>query len=310
VKTLIESNITLEKMIETRHYPVMYREVSDYLEVGARDVVVDCTLGMGAHASKLLSQMKPRARFIGIDKDQESLELARKTLDAYSDKISLMKADFCDIDRVIASTGVSGVDAFLFDLGISTYQLNSPQRGFSFMREGPLDMRMDKNAFVSAYDLVNNLSEQELSNIFKRFGQERYHKRIAAAIICARKKEPISNTADFARVVTEVVGSRYKAYKIHPATRVFQALRIVVNRELLALEAGLKKAIELLNSGGRVAVISFHSLEDRIVKHTLRDCALRGQLSIITKKPITPSDDEVKDNSASRSAKLRVAQKN
>ena len=310
MKTLIEPTIALEKMLETYHYPVMYREVVDYLKISDKGVVVDCTLGMGAHALKLLSGMKPDSRFIGIDKDGESLGLAGKALEGYSSKVILRKADFCDIDRVVDSTGVTGVDAFLFDLGISTYQLNSAERGFSFMRSGPLDMRMDKDAFVSAYDLVNNLSEQELGNIFKRFGQERYYKRIAAAIVQARKKAPISDTSDFSQIIIDTVGSRYKAYKIHPATRVFQALRIVVNRELLALESGLKKAIGLLNRGGRIAVISFHSLEDRVVKHTLRNYVSSNELSIITKKPVTPQDDEVRDNPASRSAKLRVAEKN
>jgi 16S rRNA (cytosine1402-N4)-methyltransferase len=310
VKTVIEPTTIREEMAQAYHYPVMYREVADYLNVKNKRVVVDGTLGMGSHAAGLLSQMSPGSRFIGIDKDEESLELARQSLEAYSDKISLIQADFSDIDRVVASVPAGAPDAILLDLGISTYQLNSERRGFSFLRPGPLDMRMDRNAFLSAYDLVNNLSEEELANIFKRFGQERYHKRIAAAIIQARKRAPIATTCDLARIISDVAGSRYKAYKIHPATRSFQALRIVVNRELLVLECGLKKAIEVLAHQGLIAVISFHSLEDRIVKHTLKEYALKGEISILTKKPLRPQAEELINNPASRSAKLRVAQKN
>jgi len=197
----------------------------------------------------------------------------------------------------------------LFDLGVSTYQLGNARRGFSFLKEGPLDMRLDQDAFVSAYDLINNLSEKELANIFRLFGEERYYKKIAQAIVTARRNEPIATTTQFAEIVSNTIGSKYRLYKIHPATRTFQALRIAVNRELLTLEAGLVKAISLLRRGGRIAVISFHSLEDRIVKHTFREYAARGLLRIITKKPQVPDDAEISENSASRSAKLRVAEK-
>lgn len=299
----------LEEMLETYHYPVMYRQILHYLEAKDKKVVVDCTVGMGAHAAKLLAQMPVDSLLIGIDKDGDSLKLAREHLRQYAERIKLVKGDFSAIDKLLGDLRIEAVDACLFDLGISTYQLGNARRGFSFLKEGPLDMRLDQDAFVSAYDLVNNLSEKELANIFRRFGQERYYKRIAQAIIMARKNEPIATTIQFANIVSNTVGARYRTYRIHPATRTFQALRIAVNRELLALETGLTKAISLLRSGGRIAVISFHSLEDRIVKHTFRDYALKGMLRIITKKPQVPEPAEISENPASRSAKLRVAEK-
>jgi len=298
-----------EQMVETYHYPVMYRQILRYLEASHKKIIVDCTVGMGAHANKLLEKMSAGSLLIGIDKDNDSLNIAREHLKQYSDRIKLVKGDCSTIDKVLSDLQIDAVDAFLFDLGLSTYQLGNARRGFSFLKEGPLDMRLDQDAFVSAYDLINNLSEKELANIFRLFGEERYYKRIAQAVVAARRNEPIATTTQFADIISNIVGNRYRSYKIHPATRTFQALRIAVNRELLALEAGLVKAISLLRSGGRIAVISFHSLEDRIVKHTFRQYAAKGMLRIITKKPEVPDAAEINENPASRSAKLRIAEK-
>jgi len=300
-----------DKMVETYHYPVMYREVLRFLDIKNKKVIVDCTVGIGSHAYKLFEVMRDDAFFVGIDKDEDSLRVARMRLKSLESLkgFTLLKADFANLDRVLKSLNIESVDAFLFDLGISTYQLSNPQRGFSFLKEGPLDMRMDRDAFLSAYDLINNLSKTELGSIFRKFGEERYYKRIAHFLVEARKNEPISTTLRLAQIIMDSVPASNRYRKIHPATRIFQSLRIAVNRELEALGVGLKRAIPFLNKGGRIAVISFHSLEDRIVKHTFRDYYSQGTLNILTKKPIPPTDLEKNENSPSRSAKLRVAEK-
>ncbi len=298
-----------DQMAEVNHYPVMHRQILESLDLQNRKVVVDCTVGAGALAQKVLSQMSPEALFVGMDKDEDTFELVRKRLGKAEERIQLFKADFTDLDKVLEDLDIKEVDTFIFDLGISTPQLSNPERGFSFLKDGPLDMRMDKNAFVSAYDLVNNLSERELANIFRKFGEERHYRKVANFLVRARKNKPIATTAELTNIITDAIGTRYRDLKIHPATRVFQSLRIAVNRELTALEEGLKKAIPFLSAGARIAVISFHSLEDRIVKHTFRDYAQEDILKIITKKPLLPDDEEIRENPASRSAKLRIAEK-
>ncbi len=296
-------------MKEAFHYPVMYREIIELLEIKNKKIIVDCTAGLGSHALKFAEIMPPNAHYIGIDKDEETLKIVNEKLSKTGIKFNLIKGDFANVDGSLRTLGISKADVFLFDLGISTYQLLTPERGFSFVKDGPLDMRMDRAAFISAYDLVNNLSEFELENIFKKFGEEKYAKRIARVLVERRKKEPISSTTELTKVVVSAMPQSAFKYKIHPATRVFQALRIAVNRELEALKTGLDKAVNLLNQGGRIGVISFHSLEDRIVKQTFRESNLCGTLKIITKKPVTPGKEELDENIASRSGKLRVAEK-
>lgn len=291
------------------HYPVMHQEVFDLLDVRNKKVIVDCTLGLGSHALNFLKVMSDDAVLIGIDKDDEALAIAQERCQMYQKKIIFVKGDFCQLDSIMNSLQIKNVDAFFFDLGVSMYQLTKAERGFSFLKEGPLDMRMDKESFFCAYDLVNNLSEEELSNIFRQFGEERYAKRIARFIVCGREKKNISTTSELVQIIFKAVPSQIRQFRLHPAARVFQALRIAVNHELDALHGGLKTAISFLNKGGRVGVISFHSLEDRIVKHLLRDCTAQGIVKCINKKPLTPHDDEMKENNASRSAKLRVAEK-
>lgn len=304
------SNCVVEKMTKPYHYPVMYREVLKFLELKERKVVVDCTLGLAAHGHKMLELMGKNSFLIGIDRDQASLEIAKKNLKYFDGRFTLIKGDFANLDQLLAKLGVAGVDAFLFDLGISTYQLNSPQRGFSFLKEGPLDMRMDQDSFVSAYDLVNNLSEGELTSIFKKFGEDRHARRIATRLVEARKIEPLTTTTQLACVIISALSAKSQHGRIHPATRIFQSLRIAVNRELESFRDGLEKSVELLNKGGRIAVISFHSLEDRIAKQVFKKWAAQGVLKNITKKPLRPTDLEREENPASRSAKLRIAERN
>jgi len=291
------------------HYPVMYREVIDYLKITDKKVVVDCTLGMGSHAARIIPLMGEDSLYIGIDKDADSLAQARERLSAYQSRTVFIHDDFRHLSRILDSMNINAADAVLMDLGISMRQLTDPERGFSFAKEGPLDMRMDKQSFLCASDLVNNLSEQELSSIFEKFGEERYSRRIARMIVRERAKDPIATTTQLRDLILHTVPLKSRRFKLHPATRVFQALRIAVNRELDSLETGISEAIACLNPGGRLAAISFHSLEDRIVKHTLRRHAQAGELALLTRKPLTPGEEELKENSASRSAKLRAAER-
>ncbi|MCM8819973.1 MAG: 16S rRNA (cytosine(1402)-N(4))-methyltransferase RsmH [Candidatus Omnitrophica bacterium] len=294
---------------EIFHYPVMHREVLKFLEPTSKKIIVDCTIGVGSCALKLLEVTSPTTLFIGIDRDNESLDIAANRLKKFGSKVILIKDNFMNIDKILEGLNLKSADAFLFDLGISSYQLNKAERGFSFLKEGPLDMRMDKDTFLCAYDLVNNLSREELANIFKKFGEERFADRIAKVLVDRRKKEPISTTKQLAELILHTVPIRSYFYRINPATRIFQALRIAVNRELETLNIGLQKAINLLNQRGRIVVISFHSLEDRIVKNIFRQESQKGKIKIITKKPIIPTAEEIAENNASRSAKLRVAEK-
>ncbi|OQX81213.1 MAG: 16S rRNA (cytosine(1402)-N(4))-methyltransferase [Candidatus Omnitrophica bacterium 4484_70.1] len=291
------------------HYPVMYREVIEFISPSLRKIFVDCTVGVASHASEIIEKMPLNSIFIGIDKDNQSLEIAKERLKSIHNKeIILVKEDFKNLDKILRDLNIKSVDAFFFDLGISSYQLSQSQRGFSFSKEGPLDMRMDRDAFLCAYDLVNNLSEKELCKIFQKFGEEKFSRRIAHLLVERRKKQPIFTTTQLKDLIIEAVPKRF-SYRIHPATRIFQALRIAVNRELDCLEEGLNKAIEFLSCGGRIAIISFHSLEDRIVKNIFKSYASQKKLKIITPKPLRANEEELRENLSSRSAKLRVAEK-
>jgi 16S rRNA (cytosine1402-N4)-methyltransferase len=246
-----------------------------------------------------------------MDRDEESLGLARGRLEKFGKGLKAAHANFTDIDKVLAGLGIKKIDALLFDLGISSFQLSDPERGFSFQQDGPLDMRMDRASYISAYDLVNNLNEEELSTLIRNFGQERWHQRIARQLVQERQRHPIATTLELADIVASAIPPRLrrKYYRIHPATRTFQAVRIAVNRELEALEKALDKGIDLLGKGGRICVISFHSLEDRIVKWNFRKAAAEGRVKILTPKPLGPAEAEIETNPSSRSSKLRAAQK-
>jgi len=291
------------------HNPVMLKEVIDYLNLKTGQTIVDATVGLGGHSLEILKNILPGGRLIGIDRDQESLDMSKETLGNFGDACEFIHSNFTDIDKVLKNLNIKKIDGILFDLGLSSFQLDNPERGFSFQSEGPLDMRLDRNSYISAYDLLNNLNEEEISALLWNFGQERWHNRIARFLVQERQKHPIATTKELSDIVIQAIPYKYRNYRIHPATRTFQAVRIAVNRELETLETGLKKVVEFLSRRGRICVISFHSLEDRIVKFTFRRLATDNAINIVTPKPLTPQQSEVRDNPSSRSAKLRVAER-
>ncbi len=287
------------------HTPVLLEESTDLLLGGGGRLFVDCTLGLGGHARRILEK-NPQAFVIGIDRDEEAIELARENLREFEWRFFIYKADFADLDEVLRAEGIDKVDGFLFDLGVSMLQLKS-ERGFSFQIEAPLDMRMDKDQKLTAYKIVNEYPERELARIIWEYGEEKLSRKIARAIVRYRKKKPIETTKELAEIVLSVYPERLKHGRIHPATRTFQAIRIEVNRELESLKIALEKTPDLLNPKGRLVVISFHSLEDRIVKNFFKEHS--DIFRVLTKKPITPSEEEIKMNPASRSAKLRAGER-
>ena len=293
--------------MEVVHKPVLLRESVRLLTENGGKVYVDCTLGLGGHAKEILKQRK-EIFLIGIDKDEEAIQIAKENLKEFEGRFVIYKADFKDFDLVLEEEGIEKVDGFLFDLGTSMLQLKS-ERGFSFQIDAPLDMRMDKEQTLTAYKVVNQYPERELARIVKEYGEEKFAKRIARAIVLRRKKKPIETTGELVEVILSAVPEPYKHGRIHPATRTFQAIRIEVNKELESLKEALYKTPDYLNPKGRLVVISFHSLEDRIVKHFMKEKEKEGVFKILTKKPITPSEEEVKENPASRSAKLRAAER-
>jgi len=300
--------ITMEQNI---HTPVMLKEVLDYLNLRPGLTIVDATVGTGGHSLAILERIGCEGRLIGIDRDAESLDIARERLKDYSGNSEFVYGNFSDINNILKDLNVERIDGILFDLGISSFQLQNAERGFSFQSEGPLDMRLDRSSYISAYDLLNNLNEEEISNLLWTFGQERWHNRIAHILVKERERHPISTTLELSNIVINAIPDRYRRYhyRIHPATRTFQAVRIAVNRELESLEQALTKSIGLLRKTARISVISFHSLEDRVVKLTFRKFASLGLIRIITPKPLTPTQSEIEENPRSRSAKLRVAQR-
>ncbi|MFH1245844.1 MAG: 16S rRNA (cytosine(1402)-N(4))-methyltransferase RsmH, partial [Candidatus Omnitrophota bacterium] len=284
----------------------MLNELTEYLKLQEGQTILDCTVGCGGHAEAVLKAIGDSGRFIGVDQDKEALKVARDRLSNFPNS-TLIHANFRNIETVAAGAGLDKVNGIIFDVGVSSLHLNSPERGFSIRHDGPLDMRMDKEMKRSAFDLVNFMPEPDLDEIFKKYGEERWHRRIARAIVWERQKTRITTTAQLSALVARVVPCRYG--RIHPATRTFQALRIAVNDELEALREALIKCVDLVFPGGRICVISFHSLEDRIVKEQFRNLSREGKLQLITKKPLVPSDQEIARNPRARSAKLRVGEK-
>ena len=271
--------------------------------------MVDATIGGGGHSEEILKNILPGGRLIGIDADREALAIAKDRLKSFSGSFTLVNDNFRNIDRILKKENIKNVDAVLLDIGISSYQLDDASRGFSIRSDASLDMRMDQSSDITAYDVVNKYKEDKLSEIIEKFGEERFHNRIARFIKDARERKAIETTGELAAIVKRAVGYKYRNLKVHPATRTFQAIRIFVNDELGALEEALKSAIFWLKTGGRIVVISFHSLEDRIVKNIFKGYSKLGVLKIITKKPLIPEYEEVIKNSRSRSAKLRVAER-
>ncbi|MEA1929012.1 MAG: 16S rRNA (cytosine(1402)-N(4))-methyltransferase RsmH [Candidatus Auribacterota bacterium] len=289
------------------HVPVMVDEVAHYLNCRPGQVILDCTLGEGGHASLLAAKLSPGGIWIGIDRDSEAIEVARRKLKEFGGLIKIEQANFSELREVLERAGISEVDGVLFDLGVNSSQLQEANRGFSFREDGPLDMRMDTREGYRAEDLINRTGRKDLEWIIREYGEERFAGRIARRIVEERSKQPIRRTVRLARIISGAVPGRGR---IHPATRTFQALRIYLNQELEALKRALPEAISILKPGGRICVISFHSLEDRIVKFEFRHQARqKEELTILTKKPVRPQREEVRRNRRSRSAKLRAAEK-
>jgi len=308
----------------TPHRPVLLRETIELLAPERGGLFIDCTLGLGGHSEAIL-QAAGNARVIGIDRDGEALELARKRLTRFGSRFRAVHADFRDLTRVLAKAKVKSVDGVLADLGVSSLQLDSPGRGFSFRHEAPLDMRMDARSDAeTAAELLGRLPEVEIARLIFAYGEERRSRRIARLIVQQRERgEPIQTTRELANLVERAVGAK-RDRRIHPATRTFQALRIAVNHELEGLDEFIAAAVDLLQPNGRLIVISFHSLEDRIVKRALRrlsghcecppraphcSCGARKAVELLTRRPVVPSGDEVAENPRSRGAKLRAGRK-
>jgi len=292
------------------HKPVMVDEIIELLQLERAHAILDATVGCGGHANYILEKTKSRNAFlIGIDRDENSLKIAREQLQVFGERQKLVHANFRDLDKVLRDLRIDNIDRALFDLGISSYQLSDAGRGFSFMKEGALDMRMDPSIGPSAYEIVNKCNRTELEDIIREFGQERYYRRITGFILERRRRSPISSTKELSEVIRSAVGAKYRSQRIHPATRTFQALRISVNSELDNIDCALEKIINILKPGGRICVISFHSLEDRIVKVKFKEFKRSGKGHILTKKPLIPTGGEIRENARSRSAKLRAFEK-
>jgi len=289
------------------HEPVMVAEVLDVLAPSRGGLFVDCTVGLGGHSRALLEAGADRV--LGLDRDPSALAIAREALAAFGARVELVHADYRELDRVLGERGIDGVSGALADLGVSSMQLDEEGRGFSFRRDEPLDMRMDRTQGPSAADLLRDAAEGELADVIYQFGEERHSRRVARAIVRARAETPIDTTGRLAAIVRRAV-PHHGYQRIDPATRTFQALRIWVNRELDGLDAFLERAARRLLAGARLAVITFHSLEDRIVKHTFRAIAKADeQLGIVTRRPLSAADAEVERNPRARSAKLRAIER-
>jgi 16S rRNA (cytosine1402-N4)-methyltransferase len=297
-----------------KHIPVLVGEVLLSLRPQAQAVYVDATLGEGGHAEALLRASVPSGRVIGIDRDAEVLEVARQRLASFGSRVELVHGHAAELRNILDMLQVAQVDGILFDLGVSSYQLETAARGFSFAREGPLDMRMDRMAEPTAATLVNTLGEWELANVIMRYGEEHWARRIARAILRARRRAPLQTTQDLAAIITQVIPPSARPPRIHPATRTFQALRIAVNEELSRLEESLKVAIACLRPGGRLCVIAYHSLEDRIVKRTFQAYANSSETAtprvrLLMRKPVICTLAERQVNPRARSAKLRALER-
>lgn len=306
------------------HTPVMVREVVASLRCRAGAITVDGTVGGGGHAEAILLGTAPDGLLIGIDADSDALREAEKRLAPFGKRKILVKGNFADMDAILADRKIGKVDGILLDLGVSSHQLDTAERGFSFSMDAPLDMRMDRSRGGSAYDLIHTLPGEELERIIRDYGEERRARRIARSIVEHRKHSPLRTTTDLASLVVRATPHETGHQRIHPATRTFQALRIAVNDELACLHRAVIDGAKRLRQGGRFSVISFHSLEDRIVKNAFRAaekgcicppdlplcvCGLKPTLKVLTRKPGTPGEAEIHDNPRSRSAKLRTAER-
>lgn len=307
-----------------KHTTVLLKETVDGLNIKEDGIYVDCTLGGAGHSSYLLSQLSEQGHLIAFDQDDTALENAKEKLDNYKGKVTLIKSNFRYLSEKLAEIGIDKVDGILFDLGVSSPQLDTPERGFSYHHDAPLDMRMDQQSDISAYEVVNTWTYEQLVKIFFRYGEEKFSKQIARKIESHRETQPIRTTGELVEIIKEAIPAPARRKGGHPAKRIFQAIRIAVNDELKVFEEAIEQSIELLKPEGRVSVITFHSLEDRICKSAFKEAATPPELprnmpyipegyepkiKIITRKPILPSEQELEENNRARSAKLRIAEK-
>ncbi len=306
------------------HVPVMLTEVITYLNLRPGGTYIDCTLGGGGHTSEILHKIQPGGRVIGIDQDPNALETAQRNLAPYKDRITFIHRNFYRLKEVLAELNVGSADGVLFDLGLSAFQVDEGARGFSYRYDAPLDMRMDPQNPVTAAKLVNELAEEELGRVIREYGEERWAARIARFIVEHRQKKVLRTTGELVEIIKQAIPAGARRSGPHPAKRTFQALRIAVNDELNRFGQALRDAMDILKPGGRVCVISFHSLEDRITKEVFKDlaggcvcppdlpvcrCARQKRVEILTPRPVVPGAQEVARNPRARSAKLRAAQK-
>ena len=309
--------------IEFSHYSVLLDECLDGLDIKPDGIYVDGTAGGAGHSTQIAKRLDS-GRLIAIDQDETAVAVATERLLATGKNTTVVRSNFCEIAKVLKELSIDGIDGLLLDLGVSSYQLDTAERGFSYNADAPLDMRMDNRKALSAYDVVNTYSEQELKKILFEYGEERFAPQIAAAIVRAREKKAIESTRELSDLIKYAIPSSAREGGHHPAKRSFQAIRIEVNCELDVIEPAIKDAVALLNKGGRVAIITFHSLEDRIVKQTFASlasgctcpkdfpicvCGNKPKVRVVNKKPILPSKKELDENPRSRSAKLRIAEK-
>jgi len=306
------------------HVPAMLEEAVDMLACRPGKIIVDGTLGGSGHARRICEQINPGGVFIGIDQDHDAIDRARSVLPADEHRIHIVHGNFADLPLFLSQLGIGAVDGILIDIGLSLHQIEASGRGFSFNRDEPLDMRMDARSEVTAADLVASMAERELMHTFSRYGEERWAARIARHLVAQRKMNPVTTSGQLARLVSEAVpAAAARKQKIHPATRVFMALRIAVNQELEVLGRFLETAVDLLNPGGRLCVLSFHSLEDRIVKHRFRAmaspctcpptfpqcvCKRKARVRLLTRKVLRPTDAEIRRNPLARSTRLRAVE--
>ncbi len=295
-----------------KHLPVLVEEVLSYFNFRPGGIYVDATVGAGGHARRILEKSSPTGKLIGLDWDASAIARAKQTLGSFGERFQLVKKNFRDLKEVLNSLSIPAVDGILMDLGVSSEQLDNPERGFSFRWDAPLDMRMDQESPLTAQEMIRRLSVEDMDRILRELGEERWASRIAKAIARQRQRRPLRTTGELVAIIRKAIPP-YRT-RLHPATRTFQALRIAVNEELANLEAFLKDCPGLLKPGGRIGIISFHSLEDRIVKTCFREWGKRKEgenplFRILTPKPVVPSMEEIRSNPRARSARLRVAEK-
>ena len=310
--------------MEFNHVSVLLDECIENLNIKEDGVYVDCTMGGAGHSKEIVKRLSDKGLFIGFDQDKNAISTAKERLSEYSDRVKFVHSNFENIKEELEKLGINKIDGVLADLGVSSHQLDEADRGFSYMHDAPLDMRMDIRQSFSAYDVVNTYSEEDLARIIRDYGEDNWAKRIAKFIVEERQNKPIENTGELVEVIKKAIPKKARIDGPHPAKRTFQAIRIEVNNELGVINKMIRDAVSMMNKGGRVCIITFHSLEDRIVKNEFKELSLScicppalpicqcdkvSEVKVITRKPILPSDEEIEMNPRARSAKLRVVEK-